>query len=210
MRVSLPVDPHYKTSSGVATLDLIYKRTTIPVPKVIAHEASNENELGFEWILMEYMVRRITSMPFFWVSHLSLDVYRGPFKSSTDWLTTKLALLKHDTDQPLSSDADSDDEEERDLIKEMIILLHQLMPQFFPAGLTGNEDFALHHDDISRRSIMVNLCTEELTALVDWECVSFVPLWKVCQLPWVLESRKRTSEPQKDRYTHIGDEPDEL
>ena len=278
MRVSLPVDPYHKTSSEVATLDLIYKRTTIPVPKVIAHEASNDNELGFEWILMEYMpgitlddawstmtwpgkcklveklvsasaqlfrlrskgignvykadasnsstsgdsisngpevypeymVRRITSMPFFWVSRLSLDVYRGPFKSSTDWLTTKLALLKHDTDQPLSSDADSDDEEERDLNREMITLLLRLMPQFFPAGMTGNEDFGLHHDDISQRNIMVNPCTEELTALVDWECVSFVPLWKVCQLPWVLESRERTSEPQTDRYEHIGDEPDEL
>ena len=278
MRVTLPVDPHYKTSSEAATLDLIYRRTNIRVPKVVAHDASNENELGFEWILMEYMpgvtldeawatmtwpgkcrlveglvsasaqlfrlrskgigniykvdastsntsdcsisygheilsdymVRRIASMPFFWASRLSLDVYRGPFKSSTDWLTTRLALLKHDTDQPLSSDADSDDEEERDLNREMVILLLQLMPQFFPASLAGNEEFGLRHDDVSSRNIMVDPRTEELTAVVDWECVSFVPLWKVCQLPWVLISRERTSEPQKHRYIHRDDEPDEL
>lgn len=278
MRVSLPVDPHYKTSSEVATLDLIYKRTTILVPKVIAHEASNKNELGFEWILMEYMpgitldeawstmtwpgkcelverlvsasaqlfrlrskgigniykanalvsdtsenmvsngdesyseyrVHRITSMPFFWVSRLSLDVFRGPFKSSTDWLKTRLELLNHDTDQPLPSDADSDDEEDREIVRENITLLLRLMPQFFPASLAGSEDFSLHHDDISRRNIMVDPRTSELTALVDWECVSVVPLWKVCQLPWVLVSRERTNEPQKHRYTHTGDEPDEL
>ena len=278
MRVSLPVDPHYKISSEAATLDLIRTRTTIPVPKVIAHDDSNENELGFEWILMEYMpgitldeawtkmtwpgkckmverlvsasaqlfrlrskgigsiykadatafnvsedlvsngheiyteymVSRITSMPFFWASRLSLDIYRGPFKSSTDWLTTRLALLKYDTDHPLPSDPNFYDEEERDLNREMITLLLRLMPQFFPASLAGNEEFGLHHDDISNRNLMVDPRTEELTALVDWECVPFVPLWKVCQLPWVLMSRERTSEPQERTYTHTGDEVDEL
>lgn len=278
MRVSLPVDPHYKTSSEAATLDLIGTGTTIPVPKVIAHDASRENELGFEWILMEYMpgitfdeawatmtwpgkckvverlvsasaqifrlrskgigsiykadattpnisenlvsnsheiyseymVDRITSMPFFWASRLSLDVYRGPFTSSTDWLTTRLALLKHDTDQPLSPDPNSYDEEERDLNREMITLLLRSMPQFFPASLAGNEEFGLHHDDISSQNIMVNPRTEELTALVDWECVSFVPLWKVCQLPWFLLSRERTKEPQEQNYTHAEDEVDEV
>ena len=122
----------------------------------------------------------------------------------------RLALLEHDNDQPLSSDAESDDEEDRDIVREYINLLLRLMPQFLPASLAGNEDFPLRHDDISRRNIMVDSHTSELTALVDWECVSFVPLWKVCQLPRVLVSRERTNEPQKHRYTHIGDEPDEL
>ena len=278
MKVSLPVDPRYKTSSEVATLDLIQSQTTIPVPKVIAHDASNDNDLGFEWILMEYvsgvtldeawvtmtwlgkcklveriadvsaqlfrlrsdgignfykaddpisntsdqstrneyaihseyMVHRIVSMPFFWAARLSLDIHRGPFKSSTDWLTTRLALVKHENDQPLPSDADSDDEEERDLNREMIPLLLQLMPHFFPAAVKENEEFGLRHDDMSRRNIMVDPQTEELAALIDWECVSAVPLWKVCQLPCFLISRERTSKPQKHRYRHEGDEPDEL
>ncbi|KAF6228519.1 hypothetical protein HO133_008249 [Letharia lupina] len=278
MRVSLPVDPFYKTASEVTTLDLIQHHTTIPVPTVIAHDASNENELGFEWILMEYvsgitldeawttmtwlekcklverivdissqlfrlrsetigniyraddpvpnisdrsipddhgisskyMMGRIVSMPFFWATRLSLDIHRGPFKSSTNWLMTRLALLKHDTEQPLPSDADSDDGEEIDLNREMITLLLQFMPHFFPADVEESEGFGLRHDDISRRNIMVEPYTGELTALVDWECVSMVPLWKVCQLPWVLISRERTTEPQKHRYTHEGNETDEL
>ncbi|RPA96351.1 hypothetical protein L873DRAFT_1773048 [Choiromyces venosus 120613-1] len=52
-RVSLPVEPFYKTTSEVATLAYIRRYTTIPVPEVIAHSATVENELGFEWILME-------------------------------------------------------------------------------------------------------------------------------------------------------------
>ncbi|RPB04453.1 hypothetical protein L873DRAFT_1799330 [Choiromyces venosus 120613-1] len=52
-RVSLPVEPFYKTTSEVATLAYIRRYTTIPVPEVIAHSATAENELGLEWILME-------------------------------------------------------------------------------------------------------------------------------------------------------------
>jgi len=52
-RVSLPVEPFYKTTSEVATLAYIRRYTTIPVPEVIAHSATAENEIGFEWILME-------------------------------------------------------------------------------------------------------------------------------------------------------------
>lgn len=53
MRVSLPVDPHLKTSSEAATLEYIRRHTTIPVARVVAFDASADNELGFEWILME-------------------------------------------------------------------------------------------------------------------------------------------------------------
>ncbi|RPA96361.1 hypothetical protein L873DRAFT_1694551 [Choiromyces venosus 120613-1] len=52
-RVSLPVEPFYKTTSEVATLAYIRCYTMIPVPEVIAYSATAENELGFEWILME-------------------------------------------------------------------------------------------------------------------------------------------------------------
>ena len=35
MRVSLPVDPYFKTASEVATLQFVQKNTSIPVPQVI-------------------------------------------------------------------------------------------------------------------------------------------------------------------------------
>jgi hypothetical protein len=52
-RVSLPVEPFYKTASEVATLSFLRRQTSVPVPKVIAHCSTVENELRFEWILME-------------------------------------------------------------------------------------------------------------------------------------------------------------
>jgi len=55
MRVSLPVDSRYKTESEVATLEFVRQETSIPVPSIIASDANNENELGFEWIMMEMM-----------------------------------------------------------------------------------------------------------------------------------------------------------
>ncbi|GJC87620.1 altered inheritance of mitochondria protein 9, mitochondrial [Colletotrichum liriopes] len=55
MRVSLPVEPGYKTRGEVATLRWLRRWTSTPVPRVIAFNDSNNNEIGFEWILMELM-----------------------------------------------------------------------------------------------------------------------------------------------------------
>ena len=39
----------------MATLRFLHRKTTIPVPEVIAFDDSADNEIGFEWILMELM-----------------------------------------------------------------------------------------------------------------------------------------------------------
>lgn len=62
MRVSLPVDPHNETMSEVSTIDFVRQNTDIPVPGIIAFDASNDNEVGFEWILMELMPGRPLAM----------------------------------------------------------------------------------------------------------------------------------------------------
>ncbi|KAK0712328.1 phosphotransferase enzyme family-domain-containing protein [Apiosordaria backusii] len=55
IRISLPVDPGNKTLGEVFTLRLVHRMTDIPVPKVIAWDETINNELGFEWLLMEMM-----------------------------------------------------------------------------------------------------------------------------------------------------------
>ena len=52
-RVTIPVEPFYKTASEVATLSYIRGHTFVPVPRVITHSSTADNELGFEWIIME-------------------------------------------------------------------------------------------------------------------------------------------------------------
>lgn len=54
-RISIPVEPFFKTESEVATMEYVRQHTSIPVPRVIAFCSSNANELGYEWILMEMM-----------------------------------------------------------------------------------------------------------------------------------------------------------
>lgn len=41
MRVLLPVDPSRKTISEVTTIQFLRERTTIPVPGIVAYDASN-------------------------------------------------------------------------------------------------------------------------------------------------------------------------
>lgn len=53
-RVVLPLAPKVRVLSEVATISFIQKNTTIPVPTVVAYDAGLNNELGFEWVLLEY------------------------------------------------------------------------------------------------------------------------------------------------------------
>ena len=52
-RVALPIYPHYKLESDVATTEFIRHTTTVPVPIIYAFDSCPNNELGFEWMLVE-------------------------------------------------------------------------------------------------------------------------------------------------------------
>lgn len=54
-RVTLPIDPKWKTLSEVATLEWVQTNTSLPVPKVFAYDAYGSTPIGFEWIAMEMM-----------------------------------------------------------------------------------------------------------------------------------------------------------
>lgn len=267
MRVSLPVDPRYKTLSEVATLDFVRQNTDIPVPKVFAFNAQNDNELGFEWILMErmpgkplserwrtmsfmakeklvkrlasfaaqlfrkklhhmgnlyhrekhgetvdasthttsaesFVVDRIVSMQFFWADHLNQDVPRGPFHSSEEWLSARLLFHQNDCERTLRTSEDEDDLETAKKIAQIVQKLVSLVPLAFRSIPEGYpEASALLHDDISNSNTLVDE-HGNLTAIIDWECVSALPLWKGCQLPVLLEGRERSERPVKDNYVH--------
>jgi hypothetical protein len=55
MRVSLPVQPRFKTMSDTATIEYVRYHTNIPAPKVWKSDASNDNELGFEWAIQDFV-----------------------------------------------------------------------------------------------------------------------------------------------------------
>lgn len=53
LRVTLPMDPFFKTESEVATIEFVRQKTTIPVTRVVAWNSFSNNVLGYEWLLME-------------------------------------------------------------------------------------------------------------------------------------------------------------
>ncbi|WEW56991.1 hypothetical protein PRK78_002450 [Emydomyces testavorans] len=271
MRVSLPVDPQYKTRSEVATVSWIQHHTSLPVPKIIAYQATRENSLGFEWILMEKIpgrpladawrsmeypvkeqlvqrlamysssvfknqlrgigniyadssspesfssnVGRIVSMQFFWGNHILQDVPRGPFQSSKDWILSSLLFNERDCNSTLAKyqnrdDLSSDDEDDVEDAERTLTIIKRLkahVDDFFPDSGQIPEASMLFHDDLNQHNILVDE-NGILTGVVDWECVSALPLWKACYYPSFLEGRPRETKPDQTTYHHAENgEPD--
>lgn len=262
MRVSLPVDPVHKTRSEVATVDWVRRVTDIPVPRIIAHNATRESEVGFEWILMTEVPGRpladfwttlpmaaksdlvikfagfsislwrnqlkgigniyppsvtaedaipktgqIVSLEFLWGSHARQNVNRGPFLSSRDWMEARLAFAKNDCQEildkyPASDDLDSDAEDELEATVRTLGLIKKLeniFPRVFPPNTQVPEPTVIFHDDLSQHNILVSE-KGELTGVLDWECVSALPLWKACYYPTFLHGRPRDTKPNIEMY----------
>ncbi|KAK4173420.1 phosphotransferase enzyme family-domain-containing protein [Triangularia setosa] len=251
MPVTLPVYPGNKTRAEVATLRWVHENTTIPVPKVFDFDDSNDNEIGFEWILMELMegtsihirwrtmsmeqkvaiTKRIAkfqaelsgfgkaeslfrsigtldlrafaqgndvehlekvapglfvSHEFFMGDHLHYDIPRGPFRSSHDWLSAELniILLAQKTRR-------------RRGILPVARKLLPLVPKMFPPALDEPETTGLYHHDLHLDNILVNE-EGEITAVLDCECVSAMPLWMATKVPKFLDEPAREEEPQRN------------
>lgn len=152
-------------------------------------------------------VGKIVSMLFFWGDHIHQDVDRGPFRSSRDWIAASLSLLEHDCDLTLAKyqskeEQDSDDEadkEDAERTKGIISQLKAQLDSIFPSSAANPEASMLFHDDLSQHNILVD-GNGRLTGVVDWECVSALPLWKACSYPAFLEGKPRNREPDPDRY----------
>ncbi|KAI9761981.1 MAG: hypothetical protein M1840_001510 [Geoglossum simile] len=275
-RVSLPVDPHHKTQSEVATIRFLQQQTKIPVPHIIGFDDSSDNELGFEWILMEFMpgrplrqqwrkmstetkhdliksvavyhtqllrarprfagignifplsdqkwekgsmsrseclklgfrLGRIVSMLFFWGDHINQDVYRGPFRTSHDWLHARLTFALNDQDRTIRESDDDDEIEQAKDAKDLIVELHEMLPCIFTPKVDIPEQTALRHSDLSFQNILVDE-SGKITAVLDWECVSTVPMWDVVQLLDFLMGLNREEEPVRDEYMDESIEEEE-
>ncbi|KAK8076918.1 hypothetical protein PG996_003088 [Apiospora saccharicola] len=268
-RVSLPVYPHLKTESEVATTNFVCRKTDCPVPSIIAYDAENQNELGFEWILMEMMpgsplrkrwrtmswnakktiVRQLVSFQaqlfenrfskignlydkdgrvednsgitretsdvadlgpmvsliFLWGDHLSHDIDRGPFATSYEWLKARLQLVILDQERVRRESDDEDDIEDAEFAGALAEDLLKMLPDIFDPTTTEQQGTILFHDDLSMQNILVN-DEGRLTAIIDWECVSAIPLWRACQLPQLLNGRECDECPERSSYGPSSDD----
>lgn len=269
MRISLPVYPHHKTRAEVATLRWVRDHTSIPVPEIFGFDDSNDNPIGFEWILMELMdgtpahtrwramsmeqkvalteriakfqaelsgfdakatvlfkgigtlnpcqpddekdskhVARglLVSPEFFMGDHLDYGIPRGPFRSSYDWLSAQLGIVLQHQTAVLETSEDEDGREDAEDILSAARKLLALIPKVFPTTVEEPEPetTALYHHDLHLNNILVNE-QGEITAVLDWECVSVLPLWVSTMLPKFLEGPVREEEPQKDKYADANE-----
>ncbi|KAF4929544.1 Altered inheritance of mitochondria protein 9 [Colletotrichum viniferum] len=263
MRVSLPVDPGHKTRGEVATLRWLQHQTNIPVPQVFDFDDSNKNEIGFEWILMEYMPgtsadkrwrgmsmaqktalvekvaeyqvqilfprpherefntigtldskdvtgwNHLKSTPyitpgqlvdytFFWGDNYCRNVPRGPFRSSQEWLISLVSIVL----QELSAKGrEAEDEADRELTvntRKILCKLLYMVPKMFPEKRSAESTF-LWHEDLSLENILVDH-EGNITAVLDWECVSTMPSWVATRTPLFLVGLEREDEPDREIY----------
>jgi hypothetical protein len=151
----------------------------------------------------------IVLMSFFWDKHLAQDVSQGPFSSSYDWLNAIIQFTINDTASILSHPTDpdnednEDNEDEHELAEETQALANRLLvllPRIFPPSAGApHETTILHHDDLSSQNLLVN-SFGQLSGIVDWECVSSVPLWRACTLPSFLTGCSRDEQPDPEKY----------
>ncbi|KAF5020593.1 hypothetical protein F66182_7379 [Fusarium sp. NRRL 66182] len=231
LRVSLPVDPRYKTLSEIATIRWLSINTKIPIPRILDYDSSRDSPIGFEWILMtkingtclsdawprlDFSIKsdlvrkfasfssclyqhrfsrigniypasasstgRIVSMPFFWCDRIHLDMERGPFRNSQDWLLARLYLMQTDCTSlldkyPTGEGLDSDAEDEIDDATRTLTIIEKLRNMIDLVFTTDDsnknheEPTILCHTDLGRSNILVD-DTGHLTGVVDWECLS--------------------------------------
>lgn len=152
-------------------------------------------------------VGRIVSLHFFWGRRIHLDLNRVPFHSSKDWLHARLLLSEHDCQSTLAkyaakSDLDSDDKADVDdatRTLKIIKKLKRVIPLVFPAYGDNKEPSMMFHDDLSKSDILIN-DDGKLSSILDWECVSALPLWKACNYTSFLEGSPRHLEPDINCY----------
>ena len=272
MRVTLPVDPGHKVTSEVATINLIRKKTSIPVPRILAYDSSHRNHIRFEFMVMDrvngislaeaflqmpwdakikvvdsmanylaqmfqlrsvaignayhesdyallknpsalrleimpdYVIGRLVSMDFFWDKRIIQDTERGPFYTSKQWLDKWLFFARSDAEAVIANSSDKDEIKVAKFTLGLITGLLELMPKLFheEGFKNGPEWCCMHHDDLTGRNILLNR-DGVVQGILDWECVSYVPLWKACRIPAFLRSCDRSEKPVQHAYGYNDD-----
>jgi Phosphotransferase enzyme family len=157
-------------------------------------EAPTTNGMHVDRHDPKYSLGRIVSMSFLWHKRVHYDVYRGPFANSHDWMAARLAFVITESEAIISDPAL--DERQKSCARKFSSVgkrLEQQLANFFPVEDSCSSKFVpevttLHHFDMSGYNVLVD-DEGRLTALLDWDGVSAVPLWKACQIPEFLMSR---------------------
>lgn len=84
-------------------------------------------------------------------------------------------------------ECDSDDISELDDTITAYNSLLSILPTFSPSDTGDTETFSLYHGDMSSNNILIDPTAHCITGIVDWECVTLEPSWKVAKVPKLLD-----------------------
>ncbi|KAJ3568497.1 hypothetical protein NP233_g5670 [Leucocoprinus birnbaumii] len=193
---------------------LLVKTLVGVLAKLFGHPMSGIGNLYYSDSSFE--VGQIVSMAFFWENHFDQDVPRGPFRSSYDWLRAHLTFVLNDSaailNRPIIEGEDSEeDEEEREAAERYQTLANRLislLPRIFSVlpDDAPSEMTMIHHDDISFHNLLVD-DAGRLTGILDWECVSALPVWRGCTFPSFLSGPPRDEKPDVAGFIPDDDNP---
>ncbi|KAM7200707.1 Protein kinase-like domain containing protein [Naviculisporaceae sp. PSN 640] len=247
MRIALPVEPGNKTECEVTTMRFVSEHTSIPVPRVIAFNDDDDNEIGFEWILMEflpgtslykrwhkisleqkaYVTEQIATfhsqlfqlefkgvgtlrprskgtkgpkpgalvaLDYFRGDHFDYEVPRGPFRTSHDWVKSKLQVQEIDQTKGSQNNID---EEMRDDAKYRLLAVKELkwlLPKVLAEVMHPTERTVLWHDDLHEQNILID-DNGKVTGILDWELAFAAPIWLATKFPSFLRGHVREQRP---------------
>lgn len=191
----------------------LYPSATTDGESALAQQpvASDTSE-GFE--IEQTRMGRIVSLGFLWGSHGRQNVPRGPFSCTKDWIHAYLALHRNDyhefSDKHTGrKDLDDDTKEEIEEAKvflEMVEDLENIFHLVFPDDTEVAEPSMIFHADLSQNNIMLD-DKGDIIGILDWECVSAMPLWKACYYPRFLHGSPRREKPNIENYDRGNPEP---
>lgn len=202
-----------------ATLHKRWNTTTLCAKKEIVNQVAGHLAAMFHHTFEEIgslfpstseknrcVIRQVVSNDFFWRGATAEMAPRGPFKTTGGWIEARLKLKKIHSEKVLRGESEGDCEDAEKALK-IVARLENLVSRFFPD--TPLERTILFHDDLSTTNILVDN-DGKLTAIIDWECVSALPLWRACHFPEFLKGSDRRLEPLRESYdkTETG-EPDD-
>ena len=149
----------------------------------------------------------IVAREFFWHDNIYLDVPRGPFSSAREWLKAILPIKEHGARSIIakySGDAVLDSDDEFYLAKMQTALkiidgVRPLIDKILPANTLEAEPSMITDKYISAHNILVD-DSGALTGIIDWQCITAVPVWSACGYPSFLTFSWREDKPEPENY----------
>lgn len=150
---------------------------------------------------------QIVSLDFLWGNRARQNVNRGPFSCSLDWINARLSIARAEHEEALAkyhamADPGKEEKYAKEDAEEILPILSKLeilASRLFPCESDIEEPTVITHGDLNFHNILVNEAGD-LTGVLDWECVSALPLWKACYYPQFLQGFERLEKPDPGLY----------